>query len=67
MTSVARSRIDGRKTERRGGLAVHDHLKLGQELHRKIARLLAAQDAIHIGGEPTPLDLCLLDHCDRGA
>ena len=38
------------KTERRGGLAVHDHLELGRELHRKIARLLAAQDAIHVGG-----------------
>ena len=68
MTSVAQQNRWGyRKTERLGGLAVHDHLKLGRELHRKIARLLAAQDAIHIGGEPTPLDLCLLDHCDRGA
>ena len=41
------------KAERRGGLAVYDHLKLGRKLHRKIARLLAAQDAIQIGGGPT--------------
>src|SRR6516164_943723 len=38
------------KTERLGGLAVQDHLKLGRKLHREIARLFAAQDAIHIGG-----------------
>jgi hypothetical protein len=37
------------KPERRGGLAVHDHLKFGRELHREVARLLAAQDAIDIG------------------
>jgi hypothetical protein len=36
------------KAERRGGLAVHEHLELGRELHREIARLLAAQDAIDI-------------------
>src|SRR6516225_9763552 len=41
------------KAERRGGLAVHDHLELGRELHREVARLLAAQDAIHISGGPT--------------
>src|SRR5215471_16260208 len=38
------------KNERVGGLAVHDHLELGRELHREIARLLAAQNAIDIGG-----------------
>ena len=37
------------KAERRGGLAVHDHLKFRRKLHREIARLLAAQDAIDIG------------------
>src|SRR6516165_5549075 len=42
-----------RKTERRGGLAVYDHLELGRQLHREIARLRAAQDAIHIGGSTT--------------
>jgi len=42
-----------RKTERRGGLAVYDHLELSRQLHRKIARLRAAQDAIHIGGGAT--------------
>src|SRR6516162_3642694 len=42
------------KTQRLGGLEVHDHLKLGRQLHREIARLLAAQDSIHIGGGATP-------------
>src|SRR6516164_8530736 len=41
------------KTERLGGLEVHGHLKLGRELHREIARLLAAQNAIDIGGGST--------------
>src|SRR6516225_8632597 len=43
------------KAERLGGLVVHDHLKLGRQLHREIARLLAAQDAIDIGGGATPV------------
>ena len=42
-----------RKTERLGGFEVHGHLELGRELHREIARLLAAQNAIHIGGGAT--------------
>ena len=42
------------KAECRGGLAVHDHLEFCRELHRKIARLRAAQDAIDIGGGATP-------------
>jgi hypothetical protein len=41
------------KTERHGGLAVHDHLEFCRKLHREIARLLAAQDAIHISGGTT--------------
>src|SRR6516162_10642264 len=41
------------KAERVGGLAVHNHLELGRKLHREIARLLAAQDAIHIRGGAT--------------
>src|SRR6516165_3943818 len=41
------------KAQRRGGPAVHDHLELGRELHREIARLLAEQNAIHIGGGTT--------------
>ena len=41
------------KPERRGGLAVHGHLELGRKLHREIARFLAAQNAIHIGGSAT--------------
>src|SRR5262249_56731968 len=30
-----------------------DHLELGRELNREIACLLAAQDAIHVGGGTT--------------
>jgi hypothetical protein len=41
-------------TIRRGGLEVHGHLEFCRELHRKIARLLAAQDAIDISGGATP-------------
>jgi hypothetical protein len=41
------------KTERRSGIAVHNHLEFGRKLHREIARLLAAQDAIDIGGGAT--------------
>jgi hypothetical protein len=37
-----------RKAERLGGLAVNDHLELCRKLHREIARLRAAQDAIDI-------------------
>src|SRR5262249_4862769 len=43
------------KTEPLGGLAVQDHLKFCRELHREIARLLAAQNAIDIGGGATPV------------
>jgi hypothetical protein len=43
------------KAERGGGLAVHGHFELGRELHREIARLLAAQDAIDISGGATPV------------
>src|SRR5262249_20289573 len=42
------------KAERLGGLAVDHHLELGRKLHREIARLLAAQNAIDIGGGTTP-------------
>ena len=41
------------KTERRGGLAVHDHLVFHRKLHREIARLRAAQNAIDIRGGTT--------------
>src|SRR5215831_8632762 len=41
------------KAERLGGLEVHDHLEFCWKLHREIARLLAAQDAIDIGGTAT--------------
>jgi hypothetical protein len=39
--------------ERRGGLAVHSHLKLCWKLHREIARLRAAQNPIHTEGGTT--------------
>jgi hypothetical protein len=35
-----------RKAKRLGGLEVDDHLELGRKLHREIARLLTAQDAM---------------------
>jgi hypothetical protein len=41
------------KTKRLGGLEVQDHLELGRKLHREIARLRAAQNAIDIGGRAT--------------
>jgi hypothetical protein len=64
------------KTERLGGLEVHDHLELGRKLHREIARLLAAQDAIDIGRGTTPstpldasrevaLSSCRIHSCSR--
>src|SRR5262249_12929679 len=41
------------KTERLGGLEVDGHLELARKLHREIARLRAAQNAIDIGGGAT--------------
>src|SRR6516165_1623811 len=41
------------KAKRLGRLEVHDHLELGRKLHRKIAWLRAAQNAIDIGGGAT--------------
>ena len=55
MTSSARSRIDG-GTSRPSAVAVlrfHGHLVFRGQLYREIARLLAAQNAIHIGGGAT--------------
>ena len=45
------------KAKRRGGLAVHDHLVFHRKLHREIARLGAAQNAIDIGSGTTH-DVC---------
>jgi hypothetical protein len=53
IASAQQNRWGYRKPERVGGLAVHDHLELGRKLHRKIARFIAAQNAIHIGGGAT--------------
>ena len=50
LVGAQQNRLRHRKSKRLGGLEVHDHLELGRKLHREIARLLAAQDAIHIGG-----------------
>src|SRR5262249_35239284 len=41
------------KAKRAGGLEIQDHLELGRKLHREITRLLAAQNAINIGGGGT--------------
>ena len=53
LVGAQQNRWGYRKTERLGGLEVQDRLELGRELHREIARLRAAQDAIHIGGGTT--------------
>ena len=48
-----RNRWGYRKAERLGGLEVDDHLEFCRKLHREIARLRAAQNAIHVGGGAT--------------
>src|SRR6516162_1440720 len=50
LVAAQQNRWRHRKTERLGSPKVQDHLELGRELHRKIARLIAAQDAIDISG-----------------
>src|SRR6516165_3330414 len=60
LVSAKQDRWGYRKAERLGGLEVHDHLKFGRELHREIARLLAAQNAIDIGCCTTN-GVCLVD------
>ena len=42
LSSAHQNRSGYDKTERLGGLEVHDHLKFGRKLHREIARLLGA-------------------------
>jgi hypothetical protein len=42
-----------RQDQALGGLQVQGHLKFCRKLHREIARLLAAQNAIHISGGAT--------------
>jgi hypothetical protein len=42
------------KAQRLGSLEVHDHLEFGRKLHREIARLRTAQNAVHVGGGATP-------------
>src|SRR5262249_49009570 len=41
------------QAERLGGLEVHDHLVFHRKLHREIARLRAAQNAIDVAGGAT--------------
>jgi len=53
LISAQHDRRRYRKAERRGGLAVRDHLEFCRELHRKVTRLRSAQDAIHISGGTT--------------
>jgi hypothetical protein len=42
-----------RQAKRLGGRAIHGHLKFCRKLYREIARLLAVQNAIDIGGDAT--------------
>src|SRR5262249_27836234 len=53
LAGAQQNRWGYRKAERLRGLEVDDHLKFCRKLHRKIARLGAAQDAIDIGGAAT--------------
>ena len=41
------------KAKRLFGLEIEEQLVFRRQLHREIARLLAAQNAIHIGGGAT--------------
>jgi hypothetical protein len=53
LVGAQQNRWGYRKTERRGGLAVHEHLELGRKLNGKLRWLRAAQDAIDISGRAT--------------
>src|SRR6516225_8912173 len=53
LVGAQQDRLRHRKAERLGGLEVHCHLELGRKLHREIAGLLAAQNAIDIRGGAT--------------
>ena len=54
LVGAQQNRREYGKTERLGSLEVHDHLELARELHREVARLRAAQNAIDISGAATP-------------
>src|SRR5215471_6464316 len=53
LVSTQQDRLRHRQTERLGGLEVHGHLEFCRKLHREIARLRAAQNAIDISGGAT--------------
>jgi hypothetical protein len=53
ITSSAMASSDGGTVRPLCGLEVYNHLELGRKLHREIARLRAAQDAIDICGGAT--------------
>src|SRR5215470_11082368 len=53
LVGAQQNRLRYRKAKRLGGLEVHGHLKFCRKLHREIARLRAAQNAINISGGPT--------------
>ena len=54
LVGAQQNRREYGKTERLGSLEAHDHLELARELHREVARLRAAQNAIDISGAATP-------------
>src|SRR5258708_32516111 len=54
MRPTVRSLQRTRKAEHLGSLEVHGHFVFRWKLRRKIARLLAAQNAIDIIGQPKP-------------
>src|SRR5262252_7497772 len=53
LVSAKQNRSGHREAKRLGGLEVHGHLEFHRKLHREIARLCAAQNAVDIGGGAT--------------
>ena len=53
LVGAKQDRLRHRKAKRLGSLEVHDHLEFCRKLHREIAWLFAAQNAIHISGGAT--------------
>src|SRR5215469_1527745 len=60
LVGAKQERVRDCQPKRLGGLEVQDQLVFRRQLHREIARLLAAQDAIDISGGATK-DVYLVD------